>query len=274
MRVQPHLPSNPLVATTMASFGSARWACSAAKRPAPPEPRIRISVVARSIAMAPHCTAFPKREPYQAIGVRRRVRDAGTNPLPPPPSSPAPARTIIDSRAVISRAIHDGRWRVVARRSVDDWRLIALGVAGWWPIGSRLPRSAGAEVSGDRIAAVSVPRHLAPLAAATCDPDRASGRNGRDDLRVRSWSAAQIDGGGDRGRPCATSTNRRLTGGHGWAILRLRVRYPFLLRYRRTLLRTSRCHHCRSRNDAQRRAERSEMERHDNSPRRQTPRSW
>src|ERR1700730_8309756 len=64
MRVQPHLPSNPLVATTMASFGSARWACSAANRPAPPEPRIRISVVARSIAMTPHCTAFPTREPY------------------------------------------------------------------------------------------------------------------------------------------------------------------------------------------------------------------
>src|ERR1700730_18066700 len=239
MRVQPHLPSNPLVATTMARLGSARWACSAANRPAPPEPRIKISVIARSIAMAPHCTAFPKREPCQAIGVRRRVRDAGTNPLPPPPSSPTPARTIIDSRSIISRAIDDPRWRVVARRSVDNWRLgfIALRVAGWRPAGARLPRSAGAEVSGDRIAAASVPRHLAPLATATCDPDRASGRNGRDDLRVRSRSAAQIDRGGDRGRPCATSTNWRL---RGWAILRPRVRYPLLFRHRRILLRTPR----------------------------------
>jgi hypothetical protein len=189
-----------------------------------------------------------------------------TNPLPPPPSSPTPARTIINSRAVISRAIDDSRWRVVARRSVDNWRLIALGVARWWPIGSRLPWSTSAEVSGDRIAVASVPRHLAPLAIATCDPDRASGRNGRDDFRVRSRSATQIDGSGDRGRPCASSTCRRLRGWglRSWAILRLRVRYPFLLRCRRILLRTPRCHYCRSRNDAQRHAERFEMERHDN----------
>jgi hypothetical protein len=32
-----------------------------------PEPRIRISAVSRSIAMAARCMAFPKCEPYEAI---------------------------------------------------------------------------------------------------------------------------------------------------------------------------------------------------------------
>src|SRR3989337_1008255 len=44
MRVQPHLPSRPLTATMIVSEGSAWCACSAANRPAPPEPRIRMSV--------------------------------------------------------------------------------------------------------------------------------------------------------------------------------------------------------------------------------------
>src|SRR5262249_53952330 len=44
MRVQPHLPSSPLTATVIESDGSALCACSAAKSPAPPEPRIRMSV--------------------------------------------------------------------------------------------------------------------------------------------------------------------------------------------------------------------------------------
>src|SRR3954463_7417254 len=44
MRVQPHLPSSPLTATVMDRPGSAWWAWRAANNPAPPEPRIRMSV--------------------------------------------------------------------------------------------------------------------------------------------------------------------------------------------------------------------------------------
>src|SRR5271166_3938549 len=51
MRVQPHLPSNPLLASVMSRSGSALQACSAANSPAPPEPRIRMSVLSRSSAM-------------------------------------------------------------------------------------------------------------------------------------------------------------------------------------------------------------------------------
>src|SRR5688572_23456704 len=47
MRVQPHLPSSPFTATVMESSGAALCACSAAKSPAPPEPRIRMSVSSR-----------------------------------------------------------------------------------------------------------------------------------------------------------------------------------------------------------------------------------
>src|SRR6516162_7143587 len=44
MRVQPHLPSSPFTATVTCRCGAARLACSAAKRPAPPDPRTRMSV--------------------------------------------------------------------------------------------------------------------------------------------------------------------------------------------------------------------------------------
>src|SRR5882724_1610978 len=49
MRVQPDLPNSPLTATVMASPGACLWACSAAKSPAPPAPRIRMSVERRFI---------------------------------------------------------------------------------------------------------------------------------------------------------------------------------------------------------------------------------
>src|SRR5688572_11979300 len=49
MRVQPHFPSRPLTATVIDSLGSAWCAWSAAKRPAPPEPSIKISVLSRLI---------------------------------------------------------------------------------------------------------------------------------------------------------------------------------------------------------------------------------
>src|SRR6185436_7895679 len=47
MRVQPHLPRRPFTAMVMESDGFFRCACSAAKRPAPPEPRISMSVLSR-----------------------------------------------------------------------------------------------------------------------------------------------------------------------------------------------------------------------------------
>src|SRR5215831_1569346 len=51
MRVQPHFPSRPLLATVTSRSGLALSACSAANRPAPPEPRIKMSVLSRSRVM-------------------------------------------------------------------------------------------------------------------------------------------------------------------------------------------------------------------------------
>ena len=56
----------------MSSAGSAAWACKAANRPAPPEPRIKTSVVSRSSAM-----------PVKTPSPGRRMR--------PPPRRPRPA---------------------------------------------------------------------------------------------------------------------------------------------------------------------------------------
>src|SRR5580658_1247915 len=53
MRVQPHLPSKPLLTTVMSRSGLAFKACSAANRPAPPAPRIRMSVLRRSTFIRP-----------------------------------------------------------------------------------------------------------------------------------------------------------------------------------------------------------------------------
>src|SRR5688500_1073190 len=47
MRVEPHLPSRPLTATVIESWGAALFASSAAKRPAPAEPRMKISASSR-----------------------------------------------------------------------------------------------------------------------------------------------------------------------------------------------------------------------------------
>src|SRR5436190_6316737 len=44
MRVQPHLPSRPFTMMVTSRPGAARRACSAANSPAPPEPRMRMSV--------------------------------------------------------------------------------------------------------------------------------------------------------------------------------------------------------------------------------------
>src|SRR5579859_1895213 len=60
MRVQPHLPSSPLTAMVMSRPGAARLACSAANRPAPPAPRMRMSVLSSRMT--------------RASGARRRSR--------------------------------------------------------------------------------------------------------------------------------------------------------------------------------------------------------
>src|ERR1700733_13197425 len=51
MRVQPHLPSNPLLTMVMSRSGLAFCACSAANSPAPPAPRIKMSVLRCSTVM-------------------------------------------------------------------------------------------------------------------------------------------------------------------------------------------------------------------------------
>src|SRR5947209_19222786 len=50
MRVQPHLPNSPFTATVTSSSGAVFLACSAANSPAPPAPRIRMSVSMRRIS--------------------------------------------------------------------------------------------------------------------------------------------------------------------------------------------------------------------------------
>src|SRR5829696_5084782 len=55
MRVQPHFPSRPLTAIVTSSSGAAFLACSAANSPAPPAPRMRMSVerVGRALMLRP-----------------------------------------------------------------------------------------------------------------------------------------------------------------------------------------------------------------------------
>src|SRR5580700_3160819 len=62
MRVQPHLPSRPLLTMVMSRSGLALCACSAANSPAPPVPRIKMSVCKRSIFMPLSKHAHQKNE--------------------------------------------------------------------------------------------------------------------------------------------------------------------------------------------------------------------
>src|SRR5215471_9296693 len=75
MRVQPHLPSRPFTATVIDSEGLAACACSAANNPAPPAPRIRMSVCKRrgckSTTQA-HARAFGIDELRERDAVLRR----------------------------------------------------------------------------------------------------------------------------------------------------------------------------------------------------------
>src|SRR3954464_6566370 len=62
MRVQPHLPRSPFTATAIAAWGAALCVCRAATRPAPPEPRIRMSVSSERTAPSEHLDRHRNRD--------------------------------------------------------------------------------------------------------------------------------------------------------------------------------------------------------------------
>src|SRR3954468_24913291 len=70
MRVQPHLPRSPFTATLIAACGAALCACSAANRPAPPEPRIRMSVSSERTALSEHLDRHRDRDQAEARDAR------------------------------------------------------------------------------------------------------------------------------------------------------------------------------------------------------------
>src|SRR5919198_6429682 len=72
MRVQPHLPSSPFTATVIESSGVARCACRAANSPAPPEPRMRMSVVSEFTAFEP-LNRHHERDEREADGIEERL---------------------------------------------------------------------------------------------------------------------------------------------------------------------------------------------------------
>src|SRR5262245_66401715 len=74
MRVQPHLPSRPLLTTVISRSGLALCACSAANSPAPPAPRIKMSVSRRSRVMrsSEHAHQQDKRDDGRYSGRGRR----------------------------------------------------------------------------------------------------------------------------------------------------------------------------------------------------------
>src|SRR5579872_6801967 len=71
MRVQPHLPRSPLLATVTSRSGLALTACNAANRPAPPAPRIKMSVLRCSMVISFLEHAYQKGESGDG-GERRR----------------------------------------------------------------------------------------------------------------------------------------------------------------------------------------------------------
>src|SRR5580704_5486103 len=72
MRVQPHLPSKPLLTMVMSSSGLAFRACSAANSPAPPAPRMRMSVLRCSTFIRP---SKHSRQKYEGDDRRHRGRE-------------------------------------------------------------------------------------------------------------------------------------------------------------------------------------------------------
>src|SRR5215213_2410837 len=85
MRVQPHFPSRPLTAIVTSSSGAALFACSAANNPAPPAPRMRMSV--ERVASA----VIRRRRPPSPQG-RADSRDRASGVGPAAKRLPAPAR--------------------------------------------------------------------------------------------------------------------------------------------------------------------------------------
>src|ERR1700689_3570334 len=82
MRVQPHLPSKPLLTMVMSRSGFAFKACSAANSPAPPAPKIRISVLRCSTFIR---TSKHPREEYERDDRRYRRRERRQLLLAVPP---------------------------------------------------------------------------------------------------------------------------------------------------------------------------------------------
>src|SRR5499426_1484704 len=74
--VQPHFPSRPLLATVTSRSALALSACSAANRPAPPEPRIKMSVLSRSrvIGSSEQARQQDERDDGRKSGRDRRKR--------------------------------------------------------------------------------------------------------------------------------------------------------------------------------------------------------
>src|SRR5262245_4774079 len=93
MRVQPARPSNPLTATVIDSLGERSAAWIAAHRPAPPAPRMRMSVSMLSIANSPvianggsRLSGARARQDYSVCSTRRanRRRSGVTDPFAAP----------------------------------------------------------------------------------------------------------------------------------------------------------------------------------------------
>src|SRR5439155_23883821 len=97
MRVHPARPSNPLTATAIDSRGERSAACSAAQRPAPPAPRIRMSVSRLSIVKSAvierrirGARVAASRQDYSVWRTRAQITSATSRYRPLTLTPPAP----------------------------------------------------------------------------------------------------------------------------------------------------------------------------------------
>src|SRR5712671_2494583 len=116
MRVQPHFPSRPLLATVMSRSGLALCACNAANSPAPPEPRIKTSVSRRSRFMR---SSKHAREKYERNDRRHSDRERGELLL-----SVAPVEILDYQDPQSSQHVHREQEHETALGDLDE-RLIA-----------------------------------------------------------------------------------------------------------------------------------------------------
>src|ERR1700730_1733460 len=116
MRVQPHFPSRPLVATVTSRSGLALSACSAANRPAPPEPRIKMSVLSRSRVIG---SSEQARQQDERDDGRQSGRDRGELFL-----SIAPRKILDHQQPQPSQHMHQEKKDETALGELDQ-RLIA-----------------------------------------------------------------------------------------------------------------------------------------------------